>query len=140
MPPRGVDVVKTTDVSQTGASEMGMTDLPTAPHLATSDDAVGDATYPIAGRFRLADGRLVWLRPLRAEDAPRLMDLCKRLSPSTIRRRFLRSVVRCDPLEAQRLAAVDQVQRGALVAGPDAADDAPGLRPMPFSRVLGSHT
>jgi len=32
----------------------------------------------------------------------------KRLSPSTIRRRFLRSVVRCDPLEAQRLAAVDQ--------------------------------
>ena len=90
-----------------------------------SDDAVGDATYPIAGRFRLADGRLVWLRPLRAEDAPRLMDLCKRLSPSTLRRRFLRSVVRCDPLEAQRLAAVDQVQRVALVAVPDPADDPP---------------
>ncbi len=59
-----------------------MTDLPTSPHLATSDDAVGDAAYPIAGRFRLADGRLVWPRPLLAEDAPRLMDLCKRLSPS----------------------------------------------------------
>ena len=102
-----------------------MTDLPTSPHLATSDDAVGDATYPIAGRFRLADGRLVRLRPLQAEDAPRLMDLCKRLSPSTLRRRFLRSVVRCDPLEAQRLAAVDQVQRVALVAVPDPADDPP---------------
>src|SRR3979411_677445 len=89
------------------------------------DDAVGDATYPIEGRFRLADGRLVWLRPLLAEDAPRLMDLCKRLSPSPLRRRFLRSVVRCDPLEAQRLAAVDQVQRVALVAVPDPADDAP---------------
>src|SRR4030081_63841 len=75
------------------------------------DDAVGDATYPIEGRFRLADGRLVWLRPLLAEDAPRLMDLCQRFSPSTIRRRFLRSVVGCDPLEAQRLAAVRHVHR-----------------------------
>ena len=107
------------------SEEMGMTDLPTSPHLATSDDAVGNAAYPIAGPFRLADGRLVWLRPLQAEDAPRLMDLCKRLSPSTLRRRFLRSVVRCDPLEAQRLAAVDQVQRVALVAVPDPAEDSP---------------
>jgi GNAT superfamily N-acetyltransferase len=104
---------------------MGMTNLPASPHLATSDDAVGNAAYPIAGRFRLADGRLVRLRPLQAEDAPRLMDLCKRLSPSTLRRRFLRSVVRCDPLEAQRLAAVDQVQRVAFVAVPDPADDPP---------------
>jgi len=104
---------------------MGMTDLPTSPYLATSDDAVGVAAYPITGRFRLADGRLVWMRPLQAEDAPRLMDLCKRLSPSTLRRRFLRSVVRCDPLEAQRLAAVDQVQRVALVAVPDRSADRP---------------
>jgi len=69
-----------------------MTDLPASPYLATSDDAVGVAAYPITGRFRLADGRLVWLRPLWPEDAPRLMDL-KRLSPSTVRRRFLRTVV-----------------------------------------------
>jgi hypothetical protein len=60
-----------------------MTDMPDSPYLATSDDAVGVAAYPITGRFRLADGRLVWLRPLWPEDAPRLMDL-KRLSPSTI--------------------------------------------------------
>src|ERR1700737_363709 len=105
------------------SEEMGMTDLPISPPLATSDETLGDAAYPITGRFRLADGRLVWLRPLQAEDPPRLMDLCQRLSPNTLRRRFLRSVVRCDPLEAQRLAAVDQVQRGALVAVPDPADD-----------------
>src|SRR3982074_121289 len=102
---------------------MSMTDLPTS--LATSDDAVGNAADPVAGRFRLADGRLVRRRPLQAEDAPRLMDLCKRSSPSTLRRRFLRSVVRCDPLEAQRLAAVDQVQRVALVAGPGPPDAGP---------------
>ena len=53
------------------------------------------------------------------------MDLCRRLSPSTLRRRFLRSVVTCDPLEAQRLAAVDQVQRVELIAVPDPADDPP---------------
>ena len=91
----------------------------------TTDVSQTGATSPIAGRFRLADGRLVRLRPLQAEDATRLMDLCKRLSPSTLRRRFLSSVVRCDPLEAQRLAAVDQVQRVALVAVPDPADDPP---------------
>ena len=92
-------------------------------------DAVGTGGVPlqirIAGPFRLADGRLAWLRPLRVEDAARLMDLCKRLSPSTLRRRFLRSVVRCDPLEAQRLAAVDQVRRVALVAVPHPTDDSP---------------
>src|ERR1700730_5253681 len=104
---------------------MGMTNRPTSPRLATTDDAVGAAAYPIAGPFRLTCGRLGWLRPLQAEDAPRLMDLCKRLSPSSLRRRFLRSVVRCDPLEAQRLAAVDQVQRVALVAVPDPVDDPP---------------
>ena len=91
----------------------------------TTDVSQTGATYPIAGRFRLADGRLVRLRPLQADDATRLIDLCKRLSPSTLRRRFLSSVVRCDPLEAQRLAAVDQVQRVALVAVPDPADDPP---------------
>src|SRR5258708_28355245 len=112
-------------MSANRSEEMGMTDLPTSPCLATSDEAVGVAAYPVTGRFRLGDGRLVWLRPLQAEDAPRLMALCKRLSPNTLRRRFLRSVVRCDPLEAQRLAAVDQVQRGALVAVPDPADDPP---------------
>jgi len=91
----------------------------------TTDVSQTGATCPVSGRFRLADGRLVRLRPLQAEDAARLMDLCKRLSPSTLRRRFLSSVVRCDPLEAQRLAAVDQVQRVALVAVPDPADDPP---------------
>jgi hypothetical protein len=34
----------------------------------------------------LSDGRLVWVRPLRLEDAHRLIDLCQRLSPETRRR------------------------------------------------------
>ena len=82
----------------------------------------------VRGPFRLGDARRVWLRPLGAEDAPRLIDLCRRLSPVTLRRRFLRSTVKCDPLEAQRLASVDQVQRVALAAVPEPKDpDAPIL-------------
>ena len=77
------------------------------------------------GPFRLADGRCVWLRPLSADDAPRLVDLCQRSSPMTLRRRFLRTVVRCNPLEAQRLAAVDQVRRVAVAAVPHPAAEAP---------------
>jgi acetyltransferase len=81
----------------------------------------------VRGPFRLRDARVVWIRPLQSEDASRLVDLCGRLSQGTLRRRFFRSVVRCDPLEAASLAAVDQVQRVALgvVAAP--ARDAPIL-------------
>jgi GNAT superfamily N-acetyltransferase len=72
----------------------------------------------------VADGRRVWLRALTADDTPRLMELCQRLSPESRRRRFLRSSVRCDATEAQRLAAVDQVRRVAIAAVATPALDA----------------
>jgi hypothetical protein len=37
--------------------------------------------------LHLADTRCVWLRPLSFEDAPRLVDLCQRISPESRRRR-----------------------------------------------------
>jgi GNAT superfamily N-acetyltransferase len=73
----------------------------------------------------LADGKVVWLRSLNDQDAPRLVDLCQRLSPESRRRRFLRSLVRCNPDEAQRLADVDQVTRVAVAVVADPAPDAP---------------
>ena len=73
----------------------------------------------------LSDGRLVWVRPLRLEDAHRLIDLCQRLSPETRRRRFLRATITCTPSEAERLATVDQAQRVAVAAVADSAPDAP---------------
>src|SRR5438445_7006376 len=72
----------------------------------------------------LSDGRLVWVRPLRSEDADRLIDLCQRLSPETRRRRFLRATITCTPSEAERLATVDQVHRFAVAAVADSATDA----------------
>ena len=92
----------------------------------------------IAGPFRLADGRDVWLRLLRADDAPRLIELCSRLSPLSLRRRFLRTVLRCDPDEAARLASVDQVRRVAVAAVPDPCVDGPILAVGRFDASDGS--
>jgi acetyltransferase len=78
-----------------------------------------------SGPIRLADGRWVWLRPLRAEDGPRLIDLCRRLSAETLRRRFLRERPMCDPHEADELAAVDQQRQVAFAAVPEPEADGP---------------
>lgn len=66
----------------------------------------------------------MWLRPLRADDAPRLIDLSTRLSLETVRRRFLRERPACDPKEAHELAAVEQTRQVAIAAVPSPA--APG--------------
>lgn len=78
-----------------------------------------------SGPFPLADARSVWVRPLAHPDAPRLVDLCRRLSPESRRRRFLQSNVRCDAIEAERLAGVDQVERVALAVVPYPSPEAP---------------
>lgn len=82
-------------------------------------------TLPMLSPLRLPDDRSVWLRPIDARDAPRLIDLCQRVSPESRRRRFLRATHRCDPNEALRLASVDQQQRIAIAVVPDPGPDAP---------------
>jgi GNAT superfamily N-acetyltransferase len=79
------------------------------------------------GPLRLADGRLVWLRALRRDDAPRLLDLSQRLSAESLRRRFLHDRPRLDAREAERLAAVDHRQRVAIAVTADPSDDSPIL-------------
>jgi GNAT superfamily N-acetyltransferase len=81
--------------------------------------STGISSTQCAGPFTLRDGRSVWLRPLAASDASALMALCGRLSPTTIRRRFMQLVPHCDPAVAMELAAVDQVRRVAIAAVPD---------------------
>src|SRR5437660_9124151 len=77
------------------------------------------------GPIQLVDGRRVWLRRLRADDASRLIELCARLSPETVRRRFLRDRPNCDPREAEAFADVDQVRRVAFAAVPTRGADGP---------------
>src|SRR5713226_10002606 len=63
----------------------------------------------------LRDGASVHLRPIRPDDAPRLVALCQRLGPRTVYQRFF-SPRRLRPEEAQALANVEYRERMALVA------------------------
>ena len=64
----------------------------------------------------LRDGKTVTIRPIRADDAPRLQALHSRLSPESIYLRFLGVRPVLPPKEARRLASVDYHTRMAFVA------------------------
>jgi acetyltransferase len=74
-----------------------------------------DISMATLRRLQLADGRRVWLRPLRPSDGPKLIELGQRLSADTIWRRFLRST-RCTAEQIGDLVAVDQIKRVAIAA------------------------
>jgi RimJ/RimL family protein N-acetyltransferase len=69
----------------------------------------------------LRNGASVRLRPIRPDDAPRLMALCHRLSLRTVYERFF-SPRRLRPEEADTLANVDYRERMALVAEVDTGE------------------
>lgn len=64
----------------------------------------------------LADGTEVRLRPIRPEDAPRLIEFYDRLSRHTAYQRFFTVMKRLPPDWARLLATVDYRRRLALVA------------------------
>jgi RimJ/RimL family protein N-acetyltransferase len=64
------------------------------------------------------NGAPVRVRAIRPDDEPRLIALCRRLSPRTVYQRFF-SVRRLLPEEAHAFANVDYRQRMALVAEVD---------------------
>src|SRR3989442_10654077 len=66
----------------------------------------------------LRNGASVRVRAIRPDDEPRLMALCRRLSPRTVYERFF-SPRRLLPEEAHALAKVDYRQRMAVVAEVD---------------------
>ena len=77
---------------------------------------VGIPGYASArGQVTLRNGVFIRLRPIRPDDAPRLIALCRRLSPRTIYQRFF-TVRRMSPEEAHTLATVDYRDRMAVVA------------------------
>src|SRR2546428_12167573 len=66
----------------------------------------------------LRNGTSVRVRAIRPDDEPRLMALCRRLSPRTVYQRFF-SVRRLLPEEAHAFASLDYRQRMAGVAEVD---------------------
>ena len=70
----------------------------------------------------LRNGASLRLRPIRPDDAPRLMALCHRLSSRTVYQRFF-SPRRLRPEEAYAFANVDYHERMALVAEVDTGQE-----------------
>jgi GNAT superfamily N-acetyltransferase len=66
--------------------------------------------------FSMRDGRRVLLRPVRTEDANRLVRLCDRLSEESSRFRFFRAGRRLTPREALGVVTVDREHNEAVVA------------------------
>lgn len=77
-----------------------------------------DSIYPhdLERETTLGDGTCVRLRPIRAEDAPRLIAFYARLSQHTAYQRFFNVMKRLPPDWARMLATVDYRRRLALVA------------------------
>jgi len=71
----------------------------------------------------LRDGRRLRLRPIRADDAPRLVAFYDRLSRYTAYQRFFTVMKRLPPDWARLLATVDYRRRLALVAERGLAED-----------------
>ena len=72
----------------------------------------------------LRDGTRVRMRPIRADDAPRLVALYERLSQDTRYHRFFSAMRRLPPDWARFLAGVDHVTRLALVVESPGEPDA----------------
>jgi acetyltransferase len=76
------------------------------------------SAYPseLVRPLTLGDGSRLRLRPIRPDDAARLVELSTRLSPRTVYLRFFRTYQRLPDEWAARLATVDYRTRLALVA------------------------
>lgn len=83
--------------------------------LKTLDAFDRTVTLPGGGRIRL--------RPIRPDDAPRLVELYDRLSQQSAYQRFFTVMQRLPPDWARFLAAVDHQRRVALVAEDSAAPE-----------------
>ena len=92
---------------------------------------MGESDYPreLERDVTLKDGTELRLRPIRPEDAPRLIDFYDRLSRHSAYQRFFTVMKRLPPDWARLLATVDYRRRLALVAerGPAPAPELVGV-------------
>lgn len=107
-----------------GSHPAPVTGVATAHCGARGQPAEGDLDMPgYPGQYEsdavLSDGSRIYLRPIRPDDATRLLDLYHRLSPRSLYHRFF-TIPRPDPVYAKYLADVDYINHFALVVVCDA--------------------
>jgi RimJ/RimL family protein N-acetyltransferase len=88
--------------------------------------------------YGLPDGRLVIIRPIRADDVERLQAAHQRLSPLTRYRRFLTSKPYLSASDAAYLSDVDGCNHFALVATSAEPADDPGAPIIAVARFVRS--
>ena len=94
-------------------------------------------TIPIlpGATLTLRDGRVIHMRPIHSDDAPRLQDFHHRLSHQSLYFRFFGEMPELNRELAERLSDVDYVERMAIVATPAADADAPIIAVARYQRV-----
>lgn len=94
-----------------------------------------DAERGDISSIHLDDGRRVAVRPIRADDASRLIAMHSRLSATTVARRFFIPLPELDADRARFFTHVDGADRAALVAVGDEGELVAVVR---YDRLLGS--
>lgn len=79
--------------------------------------------FPAEKVLPLRDGTLVRIRPIRPDDAPRLVEFHSRLSMNTTRLRFFTPMKRLSATFAEHLCTVDFKKRSAFVISPLDSDE-----------------
>ena len=82
---------------------------------AMTPDAPAPYPHELEREIVLPDGARLWLRPIRPDDEPRLVEFYDRLSRFTAYQRFFTAMKRLPPNWAHFLANVDYRRRLALV-------------------------
>ena len=95
------------------------------------------STLPTLPRatLTLRDGRVIHMRPIHSDDAPRLQDFHQRLSHQSLYFRFFGEMPELNRELAERLSHVDYMDRMAIVATPGADTDAPIIAVARYQRV-----
>ncbi len=85
--------------------------------MATMAPSADPVRYPrdLESPVALRDGTRVWMRPIRGDDADRLIEFHARLGRETRYQRFFRAMPRLPVETARRLTTIDYVTRLALV-------------------------
>jgi RimJ/RimL family protein N-acetyltransferase len=78
--------------------------------------AAPQAAQACSGSLTLRDGAVVWVRPIRPDDTPRLHAFHARLSPESIKLRYFHPLPALSPEWAERLTHINYADRMALVA------------------------
>jgi acetyltransferase len=114
--------IREVDINPVFADDKGVTVVDA--HMTVARFAGNEATrlairpYPKAleETARLADGRMVSLRPIRPEDAAAHYALMESMSPEDLRLRFFNAVGKLQPSQIARLTQIDYEREMAFIA------------------------